>query len=71
MGGFIELAEIEGSVGIIDVGQGGQSMQTRDDLLKEFEPFTSRRLMPDLGISPALVPSRAFYRRVSLRQRCP
>jgi len=40
-GGFIELAEIEGSVGIIDVGQSGQSMQTRDDLLEEFEPFTS------------------------------
>src|SRR6266436_1612882 len=33
--------------------------------------MNSRRLMPDLGISPALVPSRAFYRRVSLRQRCP
>jgi hypothetical protein len=32
-GSFIELAEIESSVGIIDVSQSGQSMQSGDDLL--------------------------------------
>jgi hypothetical protein len=42
MGGFIELAEIECSVGIINVSQSGQSIQTGDDLLEEFELFTSR-----------------------------
>src|SRR5262249_33763889 len=39
-GGFIELAEINGGVGIIDVDQSGQSTQTGDDLLEDFKPFT-------------------------------